>query len=70
VIKNRFGPDGITLYAKMDTGNGQIELYDGKSKESAAIQSSMEGDENTVKNMLKSKWNNSRQNENGENVEL
>jgi len=70
VIKNRFGPDGMTLYAKMNTGNGDIEIYDAKSKESMAIQSSMDGDENSVKTMLKNKWNSSRQTENGENVDL
>jgi len=70
VIKNRFGPDGITLYAKMNTGNGDIELYDAKSKESMAIQSGMEGDENSVKTMLKNKWNSSREKQNGENTSL
>jgi replicative DNA helicase len=70
VIKNRFGPDGITLYAKMNTGNGDIEIYDAKSKEAMAIQSSMEDDESSMKTMLKNKWNSSRQNQNGENVNL
>lgn len=70
VIKNRFGPDGITLYAKMNTGNGDIEIYDAKSKEAMAIQSSMEDDESSMKTMLKNKWNSSRQKENGENVNL
>lgn len=70
VIKNRFGPDGITLYAKMNTSNGDIEIYDSKSKESVQIQSSMENDESSVKKMLRNKWNTSRQNENGENANL
>jgi replicative DNA helicase len=70
VIKNRFGPDGITLYAKMNTSNGDIEIYDSKSKESVAIQSSMENDESSVKKMLRNKWNSSRQTENGENADL
>ena len=70
VIKNRFGPDGITLYAKMNTGNGEIEIYDSKSKEAMAIQSGMEDDESSMKTMLKNKWNSSRQNQNGENVNL
>ena len=26
VIKNRFGPDGITLPSKMNTSNGQFHL--------------------------------------------
>jgi replicative DNA helicase len=70
VIKNRFGPDGITLYANMNTSTGQIDLYDSKSKESLAIQATMQDSDNSVKNMLKSKWNASRQKENGENVDL
>jgi replicative DNA helicase len=70
IIKNRFGPDGITLYAKMDTGNGQIDLFDADSKESTGIKSIMEGDENTVKSSLKAKWNASRQKQNGENADL
>ena len=70
VIKNRFGPDGITLYAKMNTSNGDIEIYDAKSKEAIAIQSGMEDDESSMKTMLKNKWNSSRQNQNGENVNL
>lgn len=70
VIKNRFGPDGITLYAKMDTSRGQIELYDAKSKESMEIQAVMQDSDNSVKNTLRSKWNASRQKENGENVDL
>lgn len=70
IIKNRFGPDGITLYAKMDTSRGQIELYDSKSKESLQIQSNMQDSDNSVKNTLRSKWNTSRQKENGENSDL
>lgn len=70
VIKNRFGPDGITLYAKMDTSRGQIDLYDSKSKESMEIQALMQDADNSVKNTLRSKWNSSRQKQNGENVDL
>jgi replicative DNA helicase len=70
VIKNRFGPDGITLYANMDTGNGNIQIYEGTSRESMAIQSAMDDGENDVKNMLKNKWNSHRQKENGENSDL
>ena len=31
VMKNRFGPDGITFPCKMDTNTGFIEVYDGNS---------------------------------------
>ena len=70
VIKNRFGQDGLTLYSKMDTSTGQIELYDAKSTKSAEIQAIMEDNDNSVKKLLKNKWNNSRQTKNGENVNL
>ncbi len=70
VIKNRFGPDGITLYSNMNTSTGQIDIYDTKSKEALAIQAMMQDSDNSVKNTLKSKWNNSRQNQNGENIDL
>jgi len=33
IIKNRFGVDGITLYAKMDTRIGVVEIYRPGSKE-------------------------------------
>ena len=68
VIKNRFGPDGITLYSKMDSGNGDIQIYDAKSRESQAIQAGMEGEDNDTKNILKSKWNSMREKEKGENT--
>ena len=70
VIKNRFGPDGITLYARMNTSTGQIDLFDSKSKESVEIQSGMQDTDNSVKNTLKSKWNANRQKQNGENTNL
>ena len=31
IIKNRFGPDGMTLPCKMDTSNGQIFIYEESS---------------------------------------
>ena len=70
VIKNRFGPDGITLYANMDTGNGNIQIFEGSSKESLAIQSAMDDGDNDVKNLLKNKWNSHRQKEKGEDSDL
>jgi replicative DNA helicase len=74
IIKNRFGPDGITLYSKMDAGNGDIQIYDEKSRESMAIKSLMESDaedsENDVKKQLSSKWRSSRQDTVGSNSNL
>jgi len=31
IVKNRFGPDGITFPCKMDTNSGFIQVYDGTS---------------------------------------
>lgn len=33
VMKNRFGPDGITFPCKMDTNTGFIQVYDGNSSD-------------------------------------
>jgi len=57
VIKNRFGPDGLTFPSKMNAGCGQIEIYSENSREGLAIQNEMMDGENQVKKMLKNKWN-------------
>jgi len=57
VIKNRFGPDGLTFPAKMNAGCGQIEIYSENSKEGMGILNEMMDGENQVKKALKSKWN-------------
>lgn len=60
VIKNRFGPDGITLYSKMNAGNGDIRIFDEKARETAEIKSLMQDEENDTKAVLKKKWNRGR----------
>jgi replicative DNA helicase len=57
VIKNRFGPDGLTFPSKMNAGCGQIEIYSENSKEGMGILNEMMDGENQVKKALKSKWN-------------
>ena len=37
VIKNRFGPDGMTFPSRVDTSAGMIEIYDEKSTNGAEI---------------------------------
>ena len=58
IIKNRFGPDGLTFYSKMDAGNGDIRIYDEKSAESSNIKSIMENDDEGegIKKSLGKKW--------------
>lgn len=60
IIKNRFGPDGLTFPTKMNAGNGQIELFDEKSKEGMLLQTEMDDGENVIKKMLSNKWNSSK----------
>ena len=70
IIKNRFGPDGITLYSRMNCGNGNIQIYGEKSREGLELKAMMENTPNDVgqKDLLKAKWNSARQKQHGENV--
>jgi replicative DNA helicase len=56
IIKNRFGPDGLTFPARMNAGCGDIQLFDEGSREGAALINEMNQSENIVKKMMKSKW--------------
>ncbi len=63
VIKNRFGPDGITLPSKMNTSNGQIHIYADTSVQGKDTQKQMDkGDEYTRK-MLARKFQEINNNE-------
>ena len=57
IIKNRFGPDGLTFPSKMNAGCGQIEIFSESSREGMALQNEMMDGENQVKKILKNKWN-------------
>lgn len=69
VIKNRFGPDGITLYAKMNAGNGDIRIYDEKARESAEIKATMQDEENDTRSLLQKKWNQKRSDDTGNDLD-
>lgn len=56
IIKNRFGPDGITFPSRMNAGCGEIEIYDSNSTEGNALQSEMANGENQLKKIVKDKW--------------
>lgn len=58
VMKNRFGPDGITFPTKMNAGCGEIEIYSENSREGISILNKMNDSENDIKNTLKNKWKN------------
>jgi replicative DNA helicase len=57
VIKNRFGPDGLTFPSRMNAGCGDIQIYGENSKEGMSILNEMGDSENMVKKALASKWN-------------
>lgn len=59
IVKNRFGPDGMTFPAKFDTDCGKLDLFDPGSREGMEIQEKMGGDNenNSVKSLIKNRWN-------------
>lgn len=56
VIKNRFGPDGITLPSKMNTNNGQINIYADTSIKGKETQKQMDNSNELTKKLLSRKY--------------
>ncbi len=56
VIKNRFGPDGITLPSKMNTSNGQFHIYADTSIGGKETQKQMDGGDNLARQLLARKY--------------
>ena len=56
VIKNRFGPDGITLPSKMNTSNGQIHIYADTSVQGKDTQKQMDKGAEYTRQMLARKF--------------
>ena len=57
VIKNRFGPDGITFPSRMNAGCGDIQIFAENSREGIGIINEMNQEENLVKKMMSNKCN-------------
>ena len=55
VIKNRFGPDGITLPCEVNFVNGTVEVYDENSPKGVLLRRQMQRGEGQIKQMLKQK---------------
>ncbi len=55
IIKNRFGPDGITFPSKINTMNGNIEIYEPNSDIGKVVTSSM-GREEMIKKTLSQRF--------------
>jgi replicative DNA helicase len=57
VIKNRFGPDGLTFPSRMNAGCGDIQIFSEQSKDGMNVMNEMGNSDNVVKKALASKWN-------------
>jgi len=56
VIKNRFGPDGITLPSKINTNNGQFEFFEPQTTQGKQTTQIMKSGENIMKKNLAQKF--------------
>jgi replicative DNA helicase len=56
VIKNRFGPDGITLPSKMNTSNGQFDIYNDTSVQGKDVQKQMANGNELARKLLAQKF--------------
>ena len=56
VIKNRFGPDGITYPAKVNTNTGIINIYESTSVGGQEQQKKIDNRDNLMKGMLKNRY--------------
>ena len=56
VIKNRFGPDGITYPAKVNTNTGIINIYESSSVGGQEQQKKIDNRDNLMKGMLKNRF--------------
>jgi replicative DNA helicase len=56
IIKNRFGPDGITLPSKMNTSNGQFNIYTDTSVDGKDTKKQMENGNELARKMLAAKF--------------
>ena len=56
VIKNRFGPDGITLPSKINTNNGQFQFFEPQTAQGKQTTQVMKSGENILKQNLAQKF--------------
>jgi len=56
VIKNRFGPDGITLPSKINTNNGQFQFFEPQTTQGKQTTQVMKTGENMMKKNLAQKF--------------
>jgi replicative DNA helicase len=62
IIKNRFGPDGLTFPAQMDLAHGIINIFDENSPQGIMTKQQMQSGEGVIKAMLAKKLVDHRKN--------
>ena len=65
VIKNRFGIDGITYPATINTNVGQVQIFEGNTQFGKDAQSKMNNSEEFLRKELKNKFNDMQKNVEG-----
>ena len=65
VIKNRFGIDGITYPATINTNVGQVQIFEGNTQFGKDAQSKMNNSEEFLRKELKNKFNDMQKNVQG-----
>jgi len=56
IIKNRFGPDGLTYPAQVNTNTGAVEIYEATSVGGKETQKKIDNRDNLMKKMLANKF--------------
>jgi replicative DNA helicase len=56
VIKNRFGPDGLTYPARINTNIGKIEIFESSSVQGKDVQHKINNRDNQTKQMLSARY--------------
>jgi hypothetical protein len=56
VIKNRFGPDGLTYPARINTNIGKIELFESTSIQGKDVQHKINNRDNQAKQILSQRY--------------
>jgi len=56
VIKNRFGPDGLTYPARINTNIGKIEIFESNSVQGKDVQHKINNRDNQAKQMLSARY--------------
>ena len=56
VIKNRFGPDGLTFPAKVNTNTGIVEIFESSTVDGKETQNKINNRDNLMKKMLSNRY--------------